>query len=493
MKQQSFLKKMGQLKTIIPFAFFLFLLCPGFTQPIPSDSLYRGQIRSGMTAKIFDLQTTSGLRNVERITISSDGKEIYYSEQNTYPPTVLRIKYYKYADNKWQGPSVVFEGYNSPSLSVNDSVIYMQKNLKNNTTPCTYYSVRNGSGWSIPARLLSSNFQTHYFQQTNLKNYYVSSKLPIAPTNSEICKVEIKNSDTTIVNLGMPVSTSGVENDFYIARDESYLIVCRTPAGSASDLFISYKKNNGNWTNPKTLGSAINTANPNWEYGPFVSPDNKYLFFTRGGNDMSSYHTYWIRFDGILDSLKHTNYVPWLNKTIADTSANGGKQFTYTLPDSVFIDDDGNNTLTYSATISNGTSLPSWLSFNPDTKTFSGIPGKKETITIKVTATDDAKASASGTFKINIASSDGIENSESGYRISISPNPSTGKFLLSYSPSPLQQAVIEIYNFQGKQVLSKILKNTTSETLDLTGHPKGMYLVKGMIGDVLHNQKVCIE
>jgi hypothetical protein len=493
MNHKHLQNKTGHTKAMFLSAIFLFFLSSLSAQEIPADSLFRGQTPHDINPKIFSLQVSAGLRNVERITISSDGKEIYYSELNTYPPTVLRIKCYKYADNKWQGPSVVFEGYNSPCLSVNDSIMYIQKNLKNNTTPCTYYSLRNGSGWTIPVRMLSADFQTHYFQQTNLKNYYVSSKLPVAPGNSEICKVEIEKSDTTIVNLGMPISTSGVENDFFIARDESYLILARTPSGSASDLFISYKKDNGSWTNPKTLGNKVNTPNPNWEYGPFVTPNNKYLFFTRGGNDMSSYYTYWVRIDGIIDSLKHTNFDPWINKTIADTSASVGKSFKFTLPDSSFVDDNGMNTLTYSAALNSGVSLPSWLTFNTATKTFSGIPEKMETLTIKVTVTDNAKASTSDVFKINITGSDGIENSESGKGISISPNPTTGSFVISFGTSSNQQAGIVIYNLQGKKILSKDFKNSASETIDLMGYPKGMYLVRSWADGVLYNQKVCIE
>ncbi len=100
-----------------------------FAQEIPSDSLYLGQSPPGNNPKIFNLPLTSGHRACERIAITSDGKEIYYGELNTYPPSSYRIRCYKYQDNKWQGPFNVFEGYNAPSLSINDSIIYMQNNI----------------------------------------------------------------------------------------------------------------------------------------------------------------------------------------------------------------------------------------------------------------------------------------------------------------------------------------------------------------------------
>jgi hypothetical protein len=58
------------------------------TQIIPQDSLYQGQTPPGNIPVIFNLPVNSGLRPIERIAISSDGKEIYYGVLNTYPPSI---------------------------------------------------------------------------------------------------------------------------------------------------------------------------------------------------------------------------------------------------------------------------------------------------------------------------------------------------------------------------------------------------------------------
>jgi len=89
--------------------FYAFLLSICYAQPIPTDSLYLGQVTPGYTAKIFVLPITGTMRPVERITITSDGKEIYFCEIQGYPANVQRIKCYKYLNDKWQGPFVVFE------------------------------------------------------------------------------------------------------------------------------------------------------------------------------------------------------------------------------------------------------------------------------------------------------------------------------------------------------------------------------------------------
>jgi len=261
------------------------------SQSIPTDSLYLGQTLPGNMPGIFRLQITKGLIAAERIAISSDNKEIYFGELDSWPATIQRIKCYKYINNKWQGPFISFEGYIAPALSINDSIMYMQRviNVENRSVTCTFFSLRTDNGWTEPQRLLSTNLDTHYFQETNQKNYYTASALLNSPGgNSDLCKLIINNSDTTLESLGLPISTSAVENDFYIAKDESYIIICRFNTGSASDLYISFKDNNGNWTDPKTLGIQVNTPNPNWEACPFITKDNKYLFFMRGGNELSS-------------------------------------------------------------------------------------------------------------------------------------------------------------------------------------------------------------
>jgi len=72
----------------------------------------------------------------------------------------------------------------------------------------------------------------------------------------------------------------------------------------------------------------------------------------------------------------------------------------FTLASNTFTDPQG-SALTYSATLSNGTALPSWLSFNSKTGTFSGTVANTTTgLSIKVTATDTSGLSASETFAV---------------------------------------------------------------------------------------------
>ena len=89
------------------------------------------------------------------------------------------------------------------------------------------------------------------------------------------------------------------------------------------------------------------------------------------------------------------------NQTAAQTWAQGST-VNLALPTGTFTDPNG-QALTYAATLSNGQPLPSWLSFNTQTRTFSGVvPADMETLTLKVTVTDTAGLSASENIAVTI-------------------------------------------------------------------------------------------
>lgn len=439
------------MKTLIVLFLLMVLLNTCYAQPIPPDSLYLAQVRPGNTPIVFQLQASSGLRPVERVSISSDGKEIYYGELDGWPASVQRVKCYKYLSNKWQGPFIVFEGFVGPSLSVNDSTIFMQKDV--NGIACTYFANRIGAGWSTPVRLLSSNLQSHYFQETQSKNYYLAST---PGGNSDICRLVINNPDTVIQSLGKPINSNATENDFFIARDESYLMFFRL--SSPYNLFISYHKTNGRWTNPKALGPNINTSI--YECCPFVTSDNKYLFFTRGNWPMNTYYTYWVKVDNMIDSLKHTNFVPYLDNQIANQSDTVGRLFNFTFPDTTFVDDDGNNTLRYSAKLDNGSPLPSWLTFDSLTRNFTGTPTAAGSINIAVKAVDTENASVTCTFNLNILNSvsvNPVNQQIHQYKLSQNyPNPFNPSTIISYSLLNNSYVVLKVYDILGKEITTLV-------------------------------------
>ncbi|MBN1363231.1 MAG: PD40 domain-containing protein [Syntrophaceae bacterium] len=81
----------------------------------------------------------------------------------------------------------------------------------------------------------------------------------------------------------------------FIAPDESCLIFC-----SNGDLYICFRKPDGSWTDRVNLGEPINSKER--ERFPVVSPDGKYLFFTRWTPDHDE-DVFWVS-AGIIGKLK---------------------------------------------------------------------------------------------------------------------------------------------------------------------------------------------
>jgi hypothetical protein len=103
------------------------------------------------------------------------------------------------------------------------------------------------------------------------------------------------------------------------------------------------------------------------------------------------------------------NDAPELIIPPANQDADEGTLFNFALPAGTFTDIDEGDVLSYKATLANGNPLPSWLTFDPETQTFSGTPAHADVGTIEVTvvATDTSEASASGTFDITVAGAGG--------------------------------------------------------------------------------------
>ena len=97
-----------------------------------------------------------------------------------------------------------------------------------------------------------------------------------------------KNKDGEWLEIQpFPINSPLNEGSATISPDQNLLVytICGKDDGFGScDLYVSVRGSNGFWSNPKNLGSSINTRY--WESQPFFSPDGKYLYFVsnrRGG------------------------------------------------------------------------------------------------------------------------------------------------------------------------------------------------------------------
>ncbi|MES2793790.1 MAG: putative Ig domain-containing protein [Planctomycetota bacterium] len=95
------------------------------------------------------------------------------------------------------------------------------------------------------------------------------------------------------------------------------------------------------------------------------------------------------------------NVPPTVQNVIPPQTATEDSAFTFTFAANTFGDVDIGDSLTYTAT-----GLPSWLSFDGATRTFTGTPANGDVtlapITITVTATDESEATVSTTFTLTV-------------------------------------------------------------------------------------------
>ncbi len=85
------------------------------------------------------------------------------------------------------------------------------------------------------------------------------------------------------VNLGPAINTEHAEGDIFVNANETILIhnaSGRPDSLGRGDLYVSFAKPGGPWSDDVHLGKVINTKEN--EYCPQMTPDGRYFFFTRG-------------------------------------------------------------------------------------------------------------------------------------------------------------------------------------------------------------------
>jgi hypothetical protein len=475
------------MKNLTITSFVLIMFCTiASSQPIPPDSLYLGQTPPGDIPQVFAPGIVSKPGRVEYgISISPDGKEMLFAIGN-WPDKRTQIMEYK--NGSWTGPDTVSfsmtrsaeEAIYSPDGQRVYYYAYSPPNPVGGADLC--YSVKPDSVWEEPINLGTP-------LNTTQGEYHpcvvADGSIYFENASGKICYSKYQNGNY-MPRVILPCLFNDQGNAWgnpYVSPDESYFIFNSSRPGGfgGTDLYISYKKEDGTWTNPKNLGNIINTNTS--ECGSEITDDSLYMTYV-SKNDI-----YWVS-SGFIDSLKYTNFKPYLKNPVPDQMALIGQQFDYMIPDTTFLDDDGNNTLTYSAYLTNGDPLPPWMAFDTIAGKFSGTPPAAETLEISITATDTAGADISDIFKIIADTVTGI-NQIRGQNIKIFPNPTSGTINISFDrPSP-KKALIEVCNLEGLIIQSHEFYNNI--IIDLTTKPKGIYLIKLQSDNEITVRKVCLQ
>jgi Tol biopolymer transport system component len=177
----------------------------------------------------------------------------------------------------------------------------------------TRYLKKTASGWSKIQNLeppIVSNDSMYIMRLSEAANgtYYFDTykkddlTFPLRYSRLINGKYEEPKALPKAINTGTYLSHP------FISPDESYLIydAQREDGYGDSDIYISFKQEDGTWGNGINLGDQINTEA--WEASASITPDGKYLFFSRnvGSDKYENVDIYWVDAK-IIDTLRRKN------------------------------------------------------------------------------------------------------------------------------------------------------------------------------------------
>jgi Tol biopolymer transport system component len=282
----------------------LFLALPGFTNlwplkptsrmhpAIPAAAAYMHQAPPGETPEVFAPGIISLENRLETYpAFSPDGRTMFFSVVNA-AWTEGRILCTRLDNGAWTRPEAASfsDGRHidwESSISPDGKRMFFASNRPPSSGMDIWMVERTeDASWSAPVRLpapVNSAAEDGSPCAASNGTLYFKSLRGGGRGGSWLYRALLQNGAyAQVESLGNIMKTTAGESEPYVSPDESYLIFIsqtRTGGKGGWDLWICFRNQDGSWTQAVNMGPEINTADD--EYGPRVTPDGKYLFFTR--------------------------------------------------------------------------------------------------------------------------------------------------------------------------------------------------------------------
>ena len=245
-------------------------------------------------------------------TLSPDGKILYFTRIFAHDRNAIMES--RWEQGQWSEPQPVsFTGIFSdtdPLLSPDgNSMFFMTNRNAQQTGWKEDYDLwvvdREEGKWGKPYRLpdfINTSFTEGFPSCASNGNLYFFRANKPGHSEQDIWYArKVGGGYDTPMKLGNGINTEEWDGHPFVSADEEYLIFYSYREGGAGscDLYISFRENE-NWNHPKNLGTAINTKA--CEMVPFVSQDNKTLYFSR--IEDGKRNIYQVDFEPILNEAK---------------------------------------------------------------------------------------------------------------------------------------------------------------------------------------------
>jgi len=249
------------------------------------EGLYLGQEPPQNEPKLFApdiVSSANGDDNHSCLTISPDGKEIYWNMRNKIWMTLLE-------NEKWTEPEILSFCkedqfmYDNPFITVDGRKMFFTSTRSGSVSSekeNIWYVEKTSSGWSEPQPVSSeiNAMMLHWsISVSKAGTLYWAGRGQDSYGRDDIYFSRLINGVySKPVNIGLEINSQDSETCPYITPDESYLIFTRFD-NSGPKYYISYKDKTGKWLSPLLIDEGLQGVSPK------ISPDGKYFFFNGDG------------------------------------------------------------------------------------------------------------------------------------------------------------------------------------------------------------------
>lgn len=285
----------------------------------PNPINYLSQTPPGMVAELFAPGIIStGQYEHCAPAFAPDGSAVLWTVvDSSYRSHMMEMKF---ENGQWSKPgrpsfadSTADDYY--PSFSSDGKKLYFSSRRK---APMGYSSTQDMRIWEverktktwgipIPFDTTVSSGQEYAHSLSKEGTVFISSPLDGGSSFNIRTSKKLNGSYSQSVLLPFNINSVGYEDGPFIAPDEKFLIFESDrpeSTGGSIDLYISFKKENDQWSLPVNMGPKINTGAS--ERFARLSPDGKYLFFGSNRNQSSTnrgFDIFWID-AGVIDELR---------------------------------------------------------------------------------------------------------------------------------------------------------------------------------------------
>lgn len=390
------------MKYCVPLILLLLFSCTTKKNPEYPSSNYLGQETPDTIPQIFGEGIVSVKGRFDMgLTISPDGKSMAFGTAHESEPKETCIYLMNYVDGKWSSPNKSFLPDNSntffPMFGPTGNELYFAKSTDSSETDLwvgQYSDHKIIDPKPLDSVINSRSREAGHGKSRSGTLYFTSNR-----DDQNQCCGDIYYSKTgpegyVTVQKVAGLNSNSDEESLFLSPNEDYILIqaWKNEFGSKHDLYISYRTKKGSWTIPDRLSPKINGKEI--EQRPFVSPDNRFLFFSRmhitreNGQDIYDSDIYWVSTKSI--------FKPYPYNTVVKAGVSNNDDLEVNFPPDLFKDID-DETLSYQVVMEDDSELPKWIKFDSRNLALKGVWRSKAPLTLKVTATDSS--GNSGEFK----------------------------------------------------------------------------------------------